>query len=297
MSDTNESRFPPTSWTLVRKARNDPNPAEARVAFDRLCRDYRDPLLACALAYKSRYKCPREDADRLVNELFYRMKYELFPSHHPDEEMPDIDTKQRPIGKQGYSSDDTPLLERAENLHAKNSDLCGAKDGRLRVFFMRQLKTIFDTDLRTRDRENQDGRVFSTGDISTVEHKLHDDLKGMQSAGSPDEIFRLRWIHTLLQLARQALKQEMERKGELQSFEVLCRLLDRDKADPLTSEQAADLLGITDGGVRANFKRFREKLKGHIRQQILYTVDSEAMYKEELRYLFPERNDLSLHGT
>ena len=284
MSETNESRFPETRWTRVRKARNAYDPGEARTAFERLCRDYRSPLYAYARAIG----LVPEDAQRLVNELFYRMTYELFAIHYPDKETPDIPRDQLPIGKQRDSGDNTPLLERAEDFSSKNRELYGAHAGRLRDFFMLQLKTIVHTDWRTSKRRSQEGCVFSTEDVAKVEHELRDDLKDMQSAGLPDEIFRRRWRRTLLQRARQALKQEMERKGELERFRVLWPLVDRDDADPQTSQQVAESLGMTDGGVRAAVSRIRDNLRDHILRQIADTVDSEdpAMLEEEIRALF-----------
>lgn len=284
MKASAESRFPETRWTRVRAARNAQNPGEARKAFERLCGDYWSPLYAYARAIG----LVPADAQRLVNELFYRLAYELFPIHHPGEEIPDIPRDQLPIGKQRDTGDDIALLERAENYSAKNREIYGDKAGRLRDFFMLQLKTIVHTDWRTSKRQSQDGYVFSTEDATRVEHELRDDLKAVQAAQLPDEIFRRRWRRTLLQHARQGLKQEMERKGEQQRFQVLWPLVDRDDADPLTSKEAAERLGMTDGGVRAAVSRLRDNLRDHILRQIADTVDSDdpALLEDEIRALF-----------
>jgi len=284
MSTPNESRFPETRWTRVRKAQNEKNPEEARKAFERLCSDYWSPLYAYARAIG----LIPEDAQRLVNELFYRMTYELFAIHHPEAPPPDIPRDQLPIGKQRDAGDDTPLLERAEDFYGKNRERYGAKAGRLRDFFMLQLKTIVHTDWRTSKRQSHDGCVFSTEDATKVEHELSDDLRELQNAGTPDEIFRRRWRRTLLQRARLVLKLEMERRGEQQRFRVLWPLVDRDASDNLTSQQAAMQLGMTDGGVRAAVSRIRDNLRDHILRQIADTVDSldPAVLEEEVRALF-----------
>jgi RNA polymerase sigma-70 factor (ECF subfamily) len=284
MSASNESRFPETRWTRVRSARDAQNPGEAREAFERLCRDYWSPLYAYARAIG----LVPEDAQRLVNELFYRMTYELFPIHHPGEMIPDIPREQLPIGKQRDSGDNSPLLERAEGYSGKNREIYGDQAGRLRDFFMLQIKTIAHTDWRSSKRQSQDGCIFSTEDVAKVEHELSDEMKAMQSSNLPDEIFRRRWRRTLLQRARQALKQEMERKGELPRFQVLWPLVDRDDADNATSQQAAERLGMTDGGVRAAVSRLRDNLRDHILRQIADTVDSDdpAALEDEVRALF-----------
>lgn len=284
MNESNESRFPETRWTRIRASHNSENPAEAREAFERLCRDYWSPLYA----YARVIGLVPADAQRLVNELFYRMTYELFPIHHPAEEKPDIPREQLPIGKQRDSGDHTPLVQRAEDYSGKNRELYGINAGRLRDFFMLQIKTIAHTDWRTSKRQSQDGSIFSTEDVTKVEHELRDDLMNMQTASQPDEIYLRRWRRTLLQRARNALRQEMERKGELQRFEVLWPLVDRDATENLTSQQAADQLGMTDGGVRAAVSRLRDNLRDHVLRQIVDTMDSQdpAVLQEEVRALF-----------
>lgn len=284
--NSRESSFPETRWTRVRKAQNAQNPEEARLAFERLCHDYWGPVYVYARAIN---RSP-EHAQRLVNELFYRMTYELFPIHHPDAELPDIDRDQRPIGKQreAATGTDSPLLERAENFRDSNREKHGVEAGRLRDFFMLQLKTIAHSDWRTSKRRSQDGDVFSVEDAANVEHEISDDLKTMQAANAPDEIFLRRWRRTLLRRSREELKQEMEMKGELDRFHVLWPLVDRDDADNLTSQQAAELLGMTDGGVRAAVSRIKDKLRDHILRQIADTVDSSApgVLEAEVRALF-----------
>jgi hypothetical protein len=80
----------------------------------------------------------------------------------------------------------------------------------------------------------------------------------------------------------------MERKGELPRFQVLWPLVDRDDADNATSQQAAERLGMTDGGVRAAVSRLRDNLRDHILRQIADTVDSDdpAALEDEVRALF-----------
>ncbi len=281
-----DSRFQNTRWTVVRKAQDALHPEEARRAFERLCRDYWAPLYA----YGRAINLSPEDAQRLVNELFYRMTYELFPCHHPDAELPDIPHHQRPIGKQreAATGSDAPLLERAEGYRDHNRAKHGAAAGRLRDFFMLQLKTIAHSDWRTTKRRSQDGEVFSVADAATVEHELSADFQEAQGAFSPDEIFLRRWRRTLIRRARQALRQEMEEKGDLQRFQVLWPLVDRDEADSFTSQQAAELLGMSDGGVRATVSRLKDRLRAPILRQIADTVDSDdpEILAAEVRALF-----------
>jgi RNA polymerase sigma-70 factor (ECF subfamily) len=285
-SANGESRFPETCWTRVRKARNALDPAAARQAFERLCGEYWSPLYAYARAIR----LAPEEAQRLVNELFYRMTYELFASHHPAAELPDIPCDQRPIGKQREAATgaDTPLLERAEGYHEHNRARHGAGAGRLRDFLMLQLKTIAHSDWRTSKRRAQDGDVFSVADAATIEHELSDELQAAQVAGSPEQVFLRRWRRTLIQRGRQALRREMEEQGELRRFQVLWPLVDREETAGCTSQRAAEMLGMSAGGVRVAVARLKDRLRDHILRQIAETVDSDdpEVLAEEVRALF-----------
>lgn len=278
--------FPSTCWTQIRNSRDSSNPAEARGAFERLCMGYWSPLYAYARAIG----LSPDDSRRLVNELFYRMTYELFPNHHPDLKLPEIPHQERPIGKQrdAVRGGEIPLLERAERFRHQNREKHGASGGRLRDFFMLQIKTIAHSDWRSSKRQSQDGDVFSVPDAALIEHELADELKIAQKTASPDEIFLLRWRRTLLKRAQQALQFEMEEKGELRRLEVLWPLVDREENREMTSLQAAEILGMTDGGVRVMVSRLKNKLRDHILRQIADTVDSNdrEVLADEIRALF-----------
>ena len=92
---------------------------------------------------------------------------------------------------------------------------------------MLQVKTIVHTDWRTNKRRSQEGCVFSTEDVAKVEHELRDDLKDMQSAGLPDEIFRHRWRRTLLQHAWASISHDRIYKSSIRVPEHLKRELAR----------------------------------------------------------------------
>lgn len=278
------SRFPETLWTRVRRAHNPGDPDAARKAFGQLCGEYWSPLYAYARAIG----LAPADAQRLVNELFYRMTWELFPTHHPEMDLPEIPEGQRPIGKQRDNGNATPLLERAEDFAVKNRARHGPQAGRLRDFFMLQIKSIAHSDWRTNSRRSKDSEVFSIDDVSKVESELHDDFKAVQSSGSPDEVFLCRWRRTLLRRARMALQQEMEDKGDGERFQVLWPLVDKEDHGGLTSEGAGRLLGMSDGNVRVMVTRMRAKLRDHILSQIAGTLESDdpADLQAEIRALF-----------
>lgn len=281
----NDSDFPvKTRWTIISRAQDGADPAAAKKAFEGICRDYAPPLYAYARATG----LAPEEATRLVNELFYRMTLELFPIHHPDKELPEIPRDQLPIGKQGATTDDTPLLERAEDYRDENRAKHGAGAGRFRDFCMLQIKTILRTDWRSQLRASQQGAIFSVADATEFEHEASDDTKARQSEHSPEEVYRRRWRRTLLRRARQALRERYAAAGNEERFRILWPLVDRDDADGLTSAQAGEQLGLTAEGVRSAVLRMKRELKEEILRQIADTIDSQdpADLEEEIRALF-----------
>ena len=288
--DAKDSRFPETLWTRVRRAHNPQDPNAAYKAFDQLCRDYWSPLYAYARAVS----LSAEDAQRFVNELFYRMAWELFPIHHPELGTPNIPDEQKPIGKQRDNGNNTPLLERAEEFYAKNRERHGPHAGKLREFFMLQLKTIAHSDWRSQTRRTMGFEVFTLDDVSKVECELRDDFKATQTQDTPEAIFMRHWKQSLLQRAQQALKNDMEKNGEQERFRILWPLIEKADDRGMTSEDAGRILGMSDSNVRVTIKRIRAKLRNHILRQIAETLDSDdpKVLEDEVRALFTTDGNL-----
>lgn len=278
-----QSNFPDTRWTRVRKAQHAETPAAARKTFANLCSDYWKPLYAFARATG----LPEEEAQRLVNELFYRMTYELYPAHNePGEQRPEIPAEQRPIGLQKQSADQRPLLVRAEERHASDG-------GRLRDFFMNALKDIIRTDWKTSQRKSLGGDSFTVEDVSAMEHELRDDLKSLQTQDSPEEVYRRTWRHGVLEKAWLSLRAQMAEQGQGVRCDILYPLLDRCEADGTAADAAEKIAAVeskpfTPEGVRTALMRMRTALRFLIRHEIAETLTdgSDNDVDDEYRALY-----------
>ena len=274
-----QSNFPDTRWTRVRKAQHAETPDAARKAFASLCGDYWKPLYAFARASR----LSEDEAQRLVNELFYRMTWELYPAHNePGAQRPDIPAEQRPIGVQKQSQDQRPLLVRAEE-----------SGGRLRDFFMNALKDIIRTDWKTSQRKSLGGDSFTVEDVSSMEHELRDDFKSLQTQDSPEEAYRRAWRHQVLEKARLSLRKQMAEQGQGARCDILYPLLDRCEADGTAADAAekiaaAEAKPFTPEGVRTALMRMRTALRFLIRHEIAETLTngSDADVDDEYRALY-----------
>jgi RNA polymerase sigma-70 factor (ECF subfamily) len=283
MTEYQESKFPETRWHRVRDAHNSERPEEARRAFEELCRDYWRPLYA----YLRTTGLNSEDASRYVNELFYRMTYELFPIHHPGDQLPEIPAGQMPIGKQRKGRD-AHLLQRAEEFGAVVRPDLSEQAPRLRQFFMLQLKTITHTDRRSASRKSADGGMFSAEDVTRFENELRDDHRGRLTSDTPDEVFRRCWRRTVLLRSREALEKAMRERGDGRRFEVLWPLVEKDGEESASAAAAGETLGMTEGAVRNALFQMRKKFRDQILLQIADTVasDDPAVLEEEVQALF-----------
>lgn len=282
-------KFPETRWTIVRNAGDGRNVEAARKAFQKLCKDYWPPLYAYARAIGL---CQAEATD-LVNELFYRITWELFPVHHPEEPMPEIPAGQRPVGKRKGTGNDKPLLERAQDYSEQNREEYGEEAGRLRDFLMLQLKAIARTNWRTKKRQSKDGDVFLVEDAGLFEHEMRDDLKSMQTLYSPDEVSRRVWRIQLVGKSRRSLRASMHAGGQVERFEILWPLIDRTEVDGTLKEAAAKISEaegkvLTLDGAKSALSRMKSAFRREILTEIARTLPNatEAGIDEEYRALF-----------
>jgi RNA polymerase sigma factor (sigma-70 family) len=101
---------------------------------------------------------------------------------------------------------------------------------------------------------------------------------------TPEKIFDRRWALTVLDQAAVRLRGEYEgaRKGEV--YGSLKGFVSAD-GDPVSYEQAAQLLGISQSAVKSAIHRLRQRYQELIREEISQTVTTEAEVDEEIRYL------------
>jgi RNA polymerase sigma-70 factor (ECF subfamily) len=90
---------------------------------------------------------------------------------------------------------------------------------------------------------------------------------------------------TLLRKAVEALRQEYESSGKLETFEALKMYLGgQDRSVPY--RDLAEQLNSTVGAIRVAVHRLRQRCQARLRDEIAQTVASEDQIDDELNELF-----------
>ena len=194
------------------------------------------------------------------------------------------------IRRQGYTEEDAEdlcqevfLLMLKENLlsHAERAR------GRLRNFLLGVVKNVLRNAERSRDALKRGGGKAPT----SLETSIGDDAKlgDLVAAESPDETFDQDWIHHLIQVALESLRQ-----GHPRLHEALALNLDR----KLTYAEIARDLGLEHKQVDNLLQQARSKLAGLIRDEIATYCGSPGAFQDEIaclkRYLVPARTPVDL---
>jgi RNA polymerase sigma-70 factor (ECF subfamily) len=102
---------------------------------------------------------------------------------------------------------------------------------------------------------------------------------------SPDKIFERRWAMTLLEQVMAALQAEFLASGKALLFEELKQFLSGDE-DHTAYAELSRRTGLSDGTLRVNVHRLRQRYRELLRLEIGYTVDSSDAIDDEIRHLF-----------
>lgn len=100
---------------------------------------------------------------------------------------------------------------------------------------------------------------------------------------SPDKLFDRQWAMTLLDQALTRLRGHYQSSGQEKLFEELKPLLTGDQPD--SYKEIAERLRTTEGALKQQVLRMRERYRGIVRDLVADTVSTEADLEEELRYL------------
>jgi RNA polymerase sigma factor (sigma-70 family) len=147
--------------------------------------------------------------------------------------------------------------------------------GRFRAFVLASLKNF----LHNQWRKSQAAKRFVQAQPVT------EDLLETHGAdaGPADELFDQSWAHTLVSLARKKLHTEFENAGKLKEFQVLEPFLIPNET--LTQTQAAEQLGLSEGGVRIAIHRLRKRFSALVEREVRRIVADSSEVGSEMRYL------------
>jgi RNA polymerase sigma-70 factor (ECF subfamily) len=99
-----------------------------------------------------------------------------------------------------------------------------------------------------------------------------------------EKLYERRWALTLLDQARERLKQEFLNAGKSQLYERL-QAFDAGGGDtPAYGDVALDL-GLSESGVRTAVFRMRQRYRELVREEVAQTVSSPQEVDEEIRHL------------
>lgn len=119
--------------------------------------------------------------------------------------------------------------------------------------------------------------------IDAAGAELLHDLPDESQAG-PDVEFDRAWTCALIARGLQALEAELSAAGKASAWEVLKPWL-AGTASHGDTAQAAARLGISETAVRVQLSRLRQRLRGHLEQQIADTLAPGVDLQAELRHL------------
>lgn len=125
-----------------------------------------------------------------------------------------------------------------------------------------------------------------TKTLATV--PLPEDGEGQLPAeGQPPDLeFDRRWAEALLARCLVELEREYARRGRLELFLRLEPCLQERHRQPASQAELAAEFGLTEGAVKAEVYRMRQRFRWLVREEIAATVHTAAEVEEELRHLF-----------
>ena len=98
------------------------------------------------------------------------------------------------------------------------------------------------------------------------------------------KLYERRWALTLLEQARERLKEEHRAAGKAGLYEQL-RLFESGGKDAPAYAAVAPALGLSESGLRTAVHRMRQRYRELVREEVAQTVSSPAEVDEEIRYL------------
>jgi RNA polymerase sigma-70 factor (ECF subfamily) len=154
--------------------------------------------------------------------------------------------------------------------------------GKFRSFLLVAIKH-FMSDERDKARALKRGgdKILISLDETVGEDRYrHEPVDTMDA----EKLYERRWALTLLEQARERLKEEYLMAGKAKLYEQLQLFGSGDKDTPAYAE-VAPALGLSESGLRSAVHRMRQRYSELVREEVAQTVSSPAEVDEEIRYL------------
>jgi RNA polymerase sigma-70 factor (ECF subfamily) len=154
--------------------------------------------------------------------------------------------------------------------------------GRFRNFLLASIKHfIADEWDKARALKRGGGNTVISLDETTGEARYrHEPIEALDA----EKLYERRWALTLLEQARERLKEEYRTAGKAALYERLQLFESGDKDTPACAA-VAPALGLSESGLRTAVHRMRRRYGELVREEVAQTVSRPAEVDEEIRYL------------
>jgi len=157
------------------------------------------------------------------------------------------------------------------------------KKGRFRNFLLSCVKHFLSNEYKKRNTLKVGGQ-FSF--VPLLETTAEDLYQAEPSAGmTPDKLLDRRWALTVLERSYVQLKEDHEKSGKLDQFEVLQAHLSGAKEAPCSYAESAAKLGLNEAAARKAAERMRLRFGAFLRTNLAQTVSNPDELEAELKYL------------
>jgi RNA polymerase sigma-70 factor (ECF subfamily) len=189
------------------------------------------------------------------------------------------------IRRQGYEASDAEDLTQAffaRFLAPGALGNVGPEKGKFRSFLLACLRH-FLADERDRLAAMKRGGQYR---FISLDAPSAEDRYRLEPADetNPEKIYERRWAWTLLEQARQCLRQEYLEAGKVDLYERL-NLFETGESSPATYAEVAKRFGIAEGTVKWEASRLRRRFQQLVREVVARTVAHPGQIDDEIRYL------------
>ncbi len=161
---------------------------------------------------------------------------------------------------------------------------CGVtpERGRFRSFLLASLQHfLVDRHRCAEATKRGGGQAVISLDVRFAEERFGAEL---QHELSPDRLYERAWAATLLNHARERLRDEYVTAGKAELYKRLNAFPLMGKSDQPFEEASAEL-GITAGALKSAVHRMRSRYRELVREEVAHTVADPCELKEEARHL------------
>ena len=195
------------------------------------------------------------------------------------------------VRRQGHTIEDGQDFTQAffaRLLERKSFHLADRNRGRFRTFLLTSLKHFLINEWRQAKTQKRGGGCqFISLDGSEMETRF---LAEPADNRTPDKAFDRRWAMAILNRVLDQLQAEFSATGRGPLFDELKPFLTGDDSE-LTYAEIGKRLGMSEGSIKVNVHRLRQRHRELLRKEVSMTVDDPDLVDEEIRELLAALND------